>query len=73
MGRHYQLQWGLSMAKVYIVTEAQMQARKERLELAHMRKSNVLRHDDPRAFEDNDLFRAFNFVVCRWIQEVGNE
>lgn len=57
--------------KVYIVTEAQMKLLTERLDLQHMRANNILGTHDPKRFENSELFRAFNFVVHRWIDEVG--
>jgi len=57
--------------KVYLITEAQMESLCERLELAEMRKNNVLSQHDTERFKNHELFRAFNFVVRRWITEMG--
>lgn len=58
--------------KVYLITEAQMEQLRERLELERLRADNLLRKDDYAKIAENDtLYRAFNFVVCRWRDEIS--
>lgn len=73
--------------KVYLITEAEMQALRERLELAAMTQANVMgqkwntvgpRPEDeanPTAedfkYSAYEMWRAYNFVVCRWMSEMG--
>lgn len=59
------------MTKVYIVTEEQMQSLRSQLELSTLRANNHLSKHDPKTFENDALFRTFNFVVCGGIDEVG--
>lgn len=57
------------MAKVYIVTEKELEQLLESLELSSMRQQNIGRHD-PDNQKIQDVFRSFNYVVCGWINEV---
>jgi hypothetical protein len=57
--------------KVYLITEKQMEDLHQRLELAHMRANNHLGTHDPQRFENSDLYRAINYVVRSWADEVG--
>lgn len=58
--------------KVYLITEKQMEDLHQRLELVKMRANNHLGTHDPKRFENNDLYRAINYVVRTWVSEVGN-
>lgn len=42
-----------------------------RLELAAMKKDNVMRDDPSRPPTADDIHRAFHYVVVRWLQEQG--
>lgn len=57
--------------KVYLITEKQMEDLHQRLELVHMRASNHLGTHDQKRFENSDLYRAINYVVRSWADEVG--
>ena len=57
--------------KVYLITEKQMEDLHQRLELANMRKNNVLATHDPERFANNEVYRAINYVVRSWVNEVG--
>lgn len=59
--------------KVYLITEKQMEDLHQRLELANMRANNMLGTHDPKRFENNDVYRAMNYVIRCWVTEVGNE
>lgn len=56
--------------KVIIISEVEARALLDQLELRKMRDSNVtsLDPEDPRV---SDMHRAFHYVVCRWLQEMG--
>jgi hypothetical protein len=62
------------MAKVYLVTDEEMQSLIESLELERLRKENYLRafsaEDRPEQTVDS-LHRAFHSVAVRWAQAVG--
>jgi len=57
--------------KVYLITEKQMEDLHQRLELAKMRANNHLGIHDVEHFENSDLYRAINYVVRTWVDEVG--
>lgn len=75
------------MSKVYLITEAEMEALRKSLELSAMTQANVLGQKwnttGPRPVDESDptpddfkysayeMWRAYNFVVCRWMNEVG--
>jgi hypothetical protein len=66
------------MARVYMITEAEMQGLMDQLELKQMSDKNVLIHPDRFAAltpeERNRLegvHRAFHFVCVRWAQDMG--
>lgn len=73
------------MAKVYIITEAEMNSLMDQLELQNMRDKNMIiggfsvedrqeRYDKLSPDEQNRLnavHRAFHFVCVRWAQEMG--
>lgn len=66
------------MARVYMITEPEMQGLMDQLELKQMSDKNVLIHPDKLATltpgERNRLegvHRAFHFVCVRWAQEMG--
>ena len=74
------------MSKVYLITEAQMQSLFDRLELAAMTEANVLgqkwstvgarpaNESNPSAedfkYSAYEVWRACNFVLCRWKSEM---
>lgn len=58
--------------KVYLITEKQMEDLHLRLKLANMQANNVLATHDAERFENNEVYRAMNYVVRCWISEVGN-
>ena len=57
------------MAKVYLITEDQMESLRERLELSKHRQSDKRPADQIAVIED--CFRTFNFHVSSWINEVS--
>lgn len=66
------------MARVYMVTETEMQSLLDQLELKSMSDKNVLIHHDQwnklSVDEHNrlsDVHRAFHYVCVRWAQEMG--
>lgn len=61
------------MSKVYLITETQMKSLPERLELTALRKNNILTRSNVDRQEDDDLYRAFVFVIHRWISEMGSD
>lgn len=66
------------MARVYMITEAEMQGLLDQLELKAMSDKNVLVHPDQWAKLTPDemnrlssVHRAFHYVCVRWAQEMG--
>ena len=59
--------------KVYLITEKQMEDLHQRLELAKMRANEHLTTHDEKRFENNDVYRAVNYIVRSWVSEVGKE
>jgi hypothetical protein len=73
--------------KVYLITETEMTALRERLELAAMAQANILGQkwntvaerakDETQPTADDfkysayEVWRGLNFVVCRWMSEMG--
>lgn len=59
--------------KVYLITEKQMEDLHLRLKLANMQENNILATHDAKRFENNEVYRAVNYVVRTWLTEVGKE
>lgn len=73
--------------KVYLITEVEMESLRQQLELAAMVQANVLgqkwntvaarAEDETKPTEGDfkysayELWRAYNFVFCRWRSSVG--
>ena len=57
------------MAKVYLVTEEEMQSLIDGLELSKMRQQNVGPKENSQAI--SDMHRSFHYVAVRWAQAVG--
>lgn len=59
------------MARVYMITEEEMQSLIDSLELQKFRDNNIW-HDRPEEPVTADgMHRAFHYVVVRWAQGVG--
>lgn len=63
--------------KVYLVTEADLERLREKLELTKFREEHS--HIDRVAMQEvsglpvvDQIHRAFNFDVCRWSDEIKN-
>ena len=73
------------MARIYVITEPEMQALLDQLEMTSMVDKNQLiggcsTDDRRRQYEAlspeeknrlNDVHRAFHYIVVRWAQEMG--
>ena len=66
------------MARVYVITETEIQSLLDQLELKSMSDKNILVHPDQwdklSPDEHNRLdsvHRAFHYVCVRWAQEMG--
>lgn len=62
------------MAKVYIVTEEEMNSLIDSLKLKAMEEANHIRGQNLTADEQNRLdgvHRAFHYIVIRWAQSMG--
>lgn len=57
------------MARVYVVTEEEMIALIDSLELEKMRKEGHYRGLEKPTLDD--IHRAFHFVAVRWVQAMG--
>jgi hypothetical protein len=57
--------------KVYMVTQAEMDALRERLELTKLRHQDGRGIHDPERQDLNDMHRYFNYEICHWINEVS--
>ncbi len=57
------------MARVYLVTDEEMQSLIESLELEMMRKQNLGPRESTQAL--TDMHRSFHYVVVRWAQAMG--
>jgi hypothetical protein len=58
--------------RVYLVHESDLQRLTDRLELSAMRGENVISEEQLSKYERTDAFRAFRFVVQRWLGEIKN-
>jgi hypothetical protein len=56
------------MAKVFMVTEAELNSLRERLELSKLRSIDST--PSQKAALD-DMHRTFNYHVCTWINEIS--
>lgn len=63
------------MAKVYIITQEQMDRLNERLEMAHLRENHCRGADEVKLdrFERSDLYRIFNYEVRGWQSDVAKD
>ena len=59
------------MARQYVVTEEEFMSLVESLELAALRKHNMLRDDMTKPPSWDDIHRSFHHVVVRWVQQMG--
>ena len=60
------------MAKVYLITEAEMANLKARLELAYRRRiATTGERPNLMGSPSYDAFAAINFEVCRWLSDMG--
>jgi hypothetical protein len=66
------------MARVYMITEAEMNSLMDQLKLQSMSDQNILIHPDryeKLSAEEmnrlNNVHRAFHMVCVRWAQEMG--
>lgn len=55
--------------KAIIISDAEARSLLDQLELANMRKANVMRTESFTSTEE--IHRAFHYVVTRWLQEMG--
>ena len=60
------------MARVYIVTEEEMNSLIDQLELESLREQNLIRPYKPTPTID-EMHRKFHYVVVRWAQAMGFE
>jgi hypothetical protein len=59
------------MARVYMITEEEMQSLLDSLELSKLRQQNAIEKHAPEWFEIDKMHRSFHFVAVRWAQSVG--
>ena len=59
--------------RAIIISDAEAKALLDRLELQAMREAHHWPAGRPDSAEVNGAHRAFHFVVCRWLQEMGAE
>ena len=59
--------------KIYLITQAQMDSLRTRLELAKLRQQDGKGIHDPERHDLIEMFRWFNYEVCDWITEVSKE
>lgn len=59
------------MAKVYMVTQAELDSLRERLELSKLRSIDSLPADDPQRRAWEDMHSTFNFHVCSWVSDIS--
>lgn len=58
------------MARVYQITEEEMQSLLDQLKMEQMEKSGHFRNSGN--WNEFDIqYRAFHYVVCRWAQAMG--
>jgi hypothetical protein len=59
--------------KAIIISDTDAKALLDCLELEAMRKANHWPAHTPEAQDHAAAHRAFHFIVCRWLQEMGAE
>ncbi len=57
--------------KVYMITEKEMTALRDRLEFTALRQKNGRGIHDPKKQDIDDMYRWFNYEVCSWISDVS--